>query len=629
MSGDGLSGGYEIEKRQQVEIVDGNKETGHACCRFCQTEFSSEVNEYRHHCKQRDQPPWRAGEEDIDSSEADPAYLLEPAHHEFKAYLKYDFGDEPGDMTPYFGLNSLQKEHDFGEDGALNRRFETEDGEEWLLEFSFKKSGLKPWDHPEFRLSNVREYLIKVWPAGYEDYSDALRSITFQLSPRWPDLESIGDSKNPSNPHDLVGIDLEADGSGIPFRRYPRIFHQAMRTLRDAQGERFDSPTYIEPAKVAPSNLHHSSNVTDAALEARINDDYAGPIYAIDGPIHRLSLLLADDRSGYASTTRDDRERAGHYHSATIGTMRAGEFISTHEIAKEVKLYHMRHPDVQEGPTEDPKLSVSFQHSKNDETLYFHELDSLEKELDEVLLSVLNIADLPLTPDHQVYTEDEVFDASGSRRLRKVVGDEVLPRLEMEQEAAVETVIQNASTVDAEIWEELVTDGGEVAPKDLAERLGRNLDHVYRRLQKMSDALKREYGKVSFASRYVAQNVWKRIDQVQRAVQANIEGAVGELMDVHQLADDSTWWGRLRNQYGAKMEEREGEDWGKYNLEVEYEATDRKEAAEIAQHFAHAYPKTDNVQDFLREVVIRIPTIDGPDLHAPIRTSASRILQIG
>lgn len=618
-----LYGDYEVEKPDSsLESTDPDVV---AACRFCEATFSNSVNEHRHHCHDRDYPPWEA--DGSENKDFEPGYLLKAGYHEFKAYLKYDFGEEPGDMTPYFGLNSLQKEHDFSEDGALVRDIEIDD-DPWVVEFSFKNSGLKPWDHPDFKLSNVREYIVKVRPKGVENHKDALRRATFVISPRWPNMESLGDSANPSNPHDIVGVDVEMNGSGIPFLAYPDLFHRAMGALEQAQGVRYDNPTYIDSDRVAPSEYHHSSNVIDAELYVRIAEEYAGSLYAIDGPLHRLSLLLSDERRGYAKSIRDDREREGHYHTATIGSMRSGEFIANHRLGKEIKQYFIKHPDAVDGALANPKLGVSMQHKYTEDTVYFDEMDSIERELDETLLSVLNIAGLPTTPDHQIYVEDDVFEATGERRLRKIVGDDALPRLQAEQDAATEVAIQNASEVDSEIWGELFADGGEVAPKDLAERLGRNLDHIYKRLQKMSDVIHHEYGRVSFVSQYVAQTVWQRIEHVEQAIEADLEGAVHDLMESHRVADEDSWWGRLRNQYGATISNQDDDEWGQYELDVGYRAQDDQEAKQIAKRFAQAFPDAATTSSFLKKVQIHVPTIEGSDLTLPRFGSKYRVLEI-
>jgi hypothetical protein len=114
-------------------------------------------------------------------------------------------------LRSYFGLRSLQGEHDFEEHGRLRTKTEI-GGEDWAVEFGFKGCGLAPRDDPDFRLEEVREYLVYVYPSGYSSWSDAKddarKRAYFRISPRCPDIETVEGSRSMSNPCNIEGYDV-------------------------------------------------------------------------------------------------------------------------------------------------------------------------------------------------------------------------------------------------------------------------------------------------------------------------------------------------------------------------------------------------------------------------------------
>ncbi|GAA0293911.1 hypothetical protein [Halarchaeum salinum] len=612
-----------------------NDRNGWWCCRFCQSSFTSRKSfsdhQYRceewqawHRARERERETERKQEatteidgeteadlEDIDEptqadtsldenrltatpgdadADAEERLRIKPAPHEFSAYIKYACG-----LDPYFGLNSLQKEWNW-EDGQPVTGFVDDDGQKWEATLTFSESGLKPRNHRNFQLQTVREYRVKIHPPG-EEHGSATRKATFHVRPRWPDMESKGDSPNPSNPHDLLGLDVATDGSGIWFDRYPRLFDLSLQALRCLQGTNYASPTFIATSEIGPNHVHHSTNITDAELYVRVQKNRTRNVYALDGPLHRISLLLADEREGFAMSKRDDTECEGYYHTAQIGDWRAAELIGTHRLGKEFKHYHMKNPSaVEDDPVlSNPKIGASFQHSRTDGTVFWEDLPRLERELDESLLSILNAAGIPLQPDDSVYVEDDVFEVEGERRTRIVLDDEQLPQIAAEQNETVEIAMENMAPTDAEVTETMLADGGTVSPQQLAEQTGRNIHTIYRTLDRLEGFVRHEYGEVKFASQHVAQKALQKIKSAKQAVDANLDGAISDMMDAHRLEDDTSAWGRLANTYGIELSD--AEDAFYKLLRMGYTPANEREAEDIVRQAAFAHPVV-NIMDF-------------------------------
>lgn len=513
--------------------------------------------------------------------------LIDPAPHEFHAYLKWDCSDRENPLRSYFGLRSLQGEHDFEEHGRLRTKTEI-GGEDWAVEFGFKGCGLAPRDDPDFRLEEVREYLVYVYPSGYSSWSDAKddarKRAYFRISPRWPDIETVEGSRSMSNPCNIEGYDVEMEGSYWDFEQYPHVLQASLGALADRQGFRFNSPTPIHPEDFAPESTHRTSNIVDADLHVRAADGKTGRVIAYDGTLHRISLLLAGDREGYAKTVRDDRECPGHYHTATIDSKRAGELIGGHSLAKEFKHYYMRDPDAVAGTAlENPKICVSFQNSLQDDVLRWDDLDQLEQELDEALMNVLEWSGIPTRPDSHFYVADDYFEVEGSRRWRKFVQDQ-LPRIEEKQDDQVFAIASQMNETDAELVDTLLTDGGTTSPKDLAKAIGVHLDTVYRALKRLGPVVEHTYGEVQLASKHIAQEVTGYIDSVKESIHEGLEGALDELSRAEAHGERADPWTRWLDRYGVSTRQTEGADPDR--LEVGFSPADLKEARRLLREGA-------------------------------------------
>jgi len=545
--------------------------------------------------------------------------FIDPQPHEFHAYLKWNCGDLDNPLRSYFGLRSLQGEHDFEQHGRLRTTAKI-DGSEWNVEFGFKACGLAPRDAANFQLEEVREYLIYVYPKGYESWGDAKsearKRAYFRISPRWPDIETKDGIASMSNPHDLEGYDVEVEGSYWDFEQYPTVLQQSLDALKTRQGFRFNSPTPIYPEDFGTERIHTSSNIVDAELYVRVLLGETGEVIAYDGTLHEISLLLAGDREGYTKSVRDDRECTGHYHTATIDSRRAGELVGSHELAKEFKHYHMRTPDAVEGTAlENPKIGVSFQNSIHDETLYWNDLDTLVTELDEALLNVLNWSNIPTRPDGQMYVEDDYFEVTGSRRWRKVLPDR-LPRIEIKQDDQIFATAAQMNETDTELVETLLTDGGETSPKELAQSIGVHLDTVYRALKRLSPLVDHTYGEVQLGSKYIAQELTGYIDSVSDSIKSGLENALDGLTRAEAHGGDDDPWSRWLDRYGGEISRTNGPDPDE--LDIGFKPARLTEARRLLRSGATQWSKVTGkeLRQFAFEFDPKVTLTDG-QVYAP------------
>ena len=595
-------------------------------CRYCNEEHTrgEEPEQHLQSCQAYHSAVQRLAEQESDETEEDDSnpgdeehfsrLFIHPQPHEFHAYLKWDCSNLENPLRSYFGLRSLQGEHEFEDHGRLRTAIEL-NGNEWAVEFGFKDSGIAPRDSPDFRLEEVREYLIYVYPSAYSSWDDAKsearKRAYFKISPRWPDIESKGEYKSMSNPCGIEGYNVEVEGSNWDFEKYPEILQSALQGLSERQGFRFNSPTPIYATDFHPDGIHSSSNIVDGEMYVRVKKGETGQVIAYDGALHRISLLLVGDREGYAKSLRDDRECPGHYHTATIDSRYAGELIGNHKLAKEFKHYYMWNPDAVEGTElENPKIGVSFQNSIHDGTLYWDDVDTLTTELDEALLNVLEWSDIPTRPDGQMFVADDYFEATGSRRWRKLLPDR-LPRIESKQDDQLFATASQMNGTDDELVDSLLTDGGKTSPKELAESIDVHLDTVYRALKRLPPLVDHSCGEVQVGSKYIAQELTGYIDSVSESIQSGWESALDSLTRAEAHGGEDNPWDRWLDRYGGKIDRSDGADPDE--LDIGFRPANLKEARRLLREGAVQWTKvTDKpLRRFAFEFAPAVTTIDG------------------
>lgn len=449
------------------------------------------------------------------------------APHEFSA--NYIF-DEDG-LRPFFGCDYVVKANG----GSHITEFELA-GETWVTKLYYQDSGiLNPGastpQGTEFALNEMREFRIHVFRHPKEDPVKEQKA-NFHLTPRWQGMQvetDDGDVFDLSVPDDLTeGVNVRAVGANIEFDRYQTLLQRAA------------SAHDINPGYFA--NSHPHSNVQDAERYVRLDKNRSGPIHGRDGPIARMAHLLENDRDGYRKLVQNDRDERGrhlpgYYHTVTLGPRRVEAAFPSHKLPKEVKHYYSREaagiPDSE--PLAHPKLGASYQVNRWDETLGVgaDDLAQLTTELEEIVLAVLAEAGLPVRPsDHESnsavetngpFVPDAYFEATESDRDRNLVSLD-LTKIEQRQESVVVKHLSDGlSPVEWESLEMLVTDGGEVAPVDIAEEYGRHVDSVRRALNRLPDLIEHDYGSVKLRSSHIAEYVHEAVEQARKATRRAIE----------------------------------------------------------------------------------------------------------
>ena len=473
----------------------------------------------------------------------DSRRIVEPAHHEFTANLNYTTHG----LNPWFAADSVVKDHDGGttlEAVDLPSLDETAD-----VSIRYQDGNLLPPDGgetpagTEIDMKTVREYRIHV---AVNDGYGGLKSVDYHIRPRWykqeaekSDGETITLQPGGLTSPQTDGISVKAAGSNVAFGKYDQLLREAA----DALG--INSWYFGD----GPFDVHETSNVQDAARYVRVHESVSGPIHARDGPLVGLAHVLENDRDGYRKLVQNDSDerdtqKPGFYHTTTLGPERVREVWPNHQLPVELKHYYKKDYYDRKDGLAHPKLEAAYQTSRTDETLRYdaETVSQIRRELDECVYAVLADAGLDLRAGGDTYVADEIFTADNDMTDAAIVSLD-LSQIRHEQEAVVyKQLLKNGgmSPVEQEITEYLVTDGGEVSPKDVAEENDRNIDSVYRALKRMKGLVNHEYGGLTLESTYIAELVTDAIQQAEAAVSRATDATAHALEAADRGLDEKT-----------------------------------------------------------------------------------------
>ncbi|WP_449406425.1 DUF7845 domain-containing protein [Natrinema pallidum] len=214
-----------------------------------------------------------------------------------------------------------------------------------------------------------------------------------------------------------------------------------------------------------------------------------------------------------------------------------------------------------------------------DETVYWDREDALDleqcqRELEEMLMNVLDWAGLDVTGGDE-YHEDAYFDPERRQRRSLKLVDCPLPEIESEQENAVMRLWGDMNGSDRAVTEMLLTDGGEISPRDAAEKTGYSYRTIRRVVDRLEGFVRHTYGKLEVESDFAAQEMLKRV----RAAEEQFRRTIGATaMQVAQDASgfESGPFDRFKNSYEVGVCETDTRS--RKLLRVRYTPADRDEA---------------------------------------------------
>lgn len=456
--------------------------------------------------------------------------LIETAPHEFTAQYNFDDG-----LQPYFAFDYTVKDSD----GSTTSEFRHH-GELWDVTLYYQDSNIvNPGDTTPtgtpFDIDELREFRLSV----EADDETGERGFNAHIRPRWDGMAvetDTGRERRLSVPFE-EGINVRVTGSNIEFDRYLPLLKAACWSLK-VNSAYFDSP-------------HDSSTVQQAERYVRLAKDVSGPVHARDGPLARMGHLLESDRHGTRRTEQTDMDERGeqspgYRHQVGVDEQRVQEVWPNHALPKQVKHYYAREhksmPD--DHPLSHPKVGAIYYPSlwrdcDGQLGVSPSDLQQLTDELEETLLSTLHDAGISVT-NAGPFVEDSYFEVTLSDRDRQVVELPLQDIKERQESVVIDHVADGMSPVEWASLETLVTDGGEVAPSDIADSGGFHPDSVYRALDRIDEMVQREYGTVELRSTYVGELVHEAVESAKSRTRDAVEAGAKAMEAAERGLDERT-----------------------------------------------------------------------------------------
>jgi hypothetical protein len=147
-------------------------------------------------------------------------------------------------------------------------------------------------------------------------------------------------------------------------------------------------------------------------------------------------------------------------------------------------------------------------------------------------------------------------------------------------------IMNNLAPTDAEITEQLLTDGGQWSPHELAEELGRHIDTVYRALDRLGDLVIHEYGDVRLRSKNIAQETLKYIRGAKESFDISLSEAADRMLQAEKVSNGDSAFSRWRETYGVDIESEEGDS---DTLSMQYQPSNLQEVRKILRAGANKW----------------------------------------
>ncbi|WP_324662423.1 DUF7845 domain-containing protein [Haloarcula sediminis] len=469
-----------------------------------------------------------------------------PSTHEVDAWLYYgpvDAGESQS--TDYDGLDLYYAVADLllNECDGYQEVNDVEiDGESCDLRLNYSGSGIAPRPSDPIDADTLYEFDVHV-------DGDGERKANFNISPRFESMHKpSGEGLTFPFHHTLAdeGVTIHIECSNIALDDLSNLFARALFELADDVGMGLYHGYLEGPFDGRMTAIERYLRITRSMNEKLIGSG---------GLLDRMAMLLTDQEGTSGHYRFDNEEERGHHHAIRHNSEAARTLISHHSLGGQIKTYLPKDPDEHDeddDPLFHPKVGTKLIKKRNDGgSVPWNERDDVIRELDERLLSILSWAGIPTEAGGTTYVSDWHFDAQSTDDPVALHADP-LPQLEARQEHVLMTCLRDMTPADAELTEELATDGGMHA-EDLSDSTGLSISTIYRMLQRLDGVVESDNGHVQFVSQKIREEVRSLVESAEYAIENAAERA-GQLvnMDMRQSASSAfdTWLAK----YGADVD---------------------------------------------------------------------------
>ncbi|WP_226007784.1 DNA-binding protein [Natrinema salinisoli] len=430
---------------------------------------------------------------------------VETTPHEVENRWKWpDWG-----RGPYDALSSVMLGPPF--EGYLEITTEI-DGEPWLLEVSYSKSGFAP------RLSDgINAERLYEWDIVGRGRGE--RKASYNMGPRFPNMRHWESGEKLQLPWEnqvgeVDGVDVEFHTSNIEPERGLELLPEFFAAIFDHANERVH-PEYFR------TEPHEASRMWAYERYVRIRREWAEKLSSA-GVLQKVAHYLSDLEGVKAELHIDNQEIINHQNRLFLNPTSASELLPGHTYGRKFEIYQLKDPDAvsKDHPSYHPKVEVLVNKSMNDnEAWAWADRHEVTEQIEETLLNALHWEDIPLGPDgNGVYIADDHFDAVARDQPVELYEDPT-PRLEAKSDHLLMTTLRDMGDTARDVSETVATDGGATVD-GLADQLGKHPATIYRAINDLGEILELDQGDVSFRARKYQEELRALVESAEYAIES-------------------------------------------------------------------------------------------------------------
>jgi len=557
-----LTGNYQAVRSDQ-RTLNTTSECTWACCRWCEEEFSNQVEHHRHCC------PEQAKWDRVWSFESDSEPVLRPQTHEIGAMLLFTSQDEG--LLPFLELSTALDRHFEWtgydpETGTVIAEGNSVDqfnaaGEMWEFNHDESKittwqSNIKPRDVDD--CSRYFEYNI-----GVVSTDDVGRKrVNFQFRPAISDPQHI-ESNEPIQPIPSTlpeGIRVQVDSVNVNHDEILEIL-QSVAAVLDVRPECFGR-----------ERIHEWSRVYNYALYVRVRRSVSDRHLAgSEGLLERLAVF-SSRRQGKGHYEWDNEEITAHYTTVGLNRTALQNLLPDQRVGKVLKLYHLKHPPANAAadPTSHPKLEVQFSTEYSDDAAIpwqssDYDVTDLKEELDEYLICQLDWAGLATTAEADWVVPDAYWKPEDTDRNITVYPDPLEKVKEAEEGLAVHHLLSKDTSRGERAVLRALAETGKSHYRTLADESETSTSTVYRAVDTFSNIIKKTNGVLEFADDVLRDKFQELFEYLEDALEW-VEQGIKHIQDSERLIGEDTAFASWARRYGASVLEKED------SIEIEFQA---------------------------------------------------------
>lgn len=460
---------------------------------------------------------------------------IRPHIHEAKTFFHFR---EHG-LSPYWALRNLVI-HGLDGHGELTVDI---DGDPYHIDFAYSDSGIAP--RPG---DNIQRDVLRDWEIHVDGSNEA--KAHYQIRARYNDMcGPDGDTKSLAWPGG-EGLDILCQSSNIPFDALLPLLRASIAAMAESVDQEINSRYFREPAS--------SSKIATVEWYVRMKRQYSKKLVRSDGIFHKIMHLLSAEKDTEWVYSGDNTDVIGKRHAFDLPPASISN-LGSWSLGVRAKCYHpkfARNQETGDDPLSSPKFGVAFHKRIDGEARHWSDRDQLRREIEEILINIMEWAEIPTEPDLTTFVDDDHFEVESSEVSVGRHSDPT-PDLKAEQESLLMTVLGDLSPAAQDVTETIATDGGSHY-QQIAEETDNSVSTIYRALDQLGDLVESERGMVRFTSQKIREEIVGMVERLDELKESTAE-RVAELanIDLRSRADSAIekWMAK----YGAELVDFDGE----------------------------------------------------------------------